>query len=89
MAHEGVDFHAVHAERAIPAQHDHLRVGLRHLGPQTERHSYSHAAVGAGVHAVPWSVRGNRLAGKVQDLVSVYHDDRIAVHKFAYFLAQT
>src|SRR5713226_2587403 len=52
MADHRVDFHPVHAERAVAAQHDYLGVGLRDLGPHPERHRDSHTTVWTGVHGM-------------------------------------
>src|SRR5579863_2171220 len=88
VAHHGVDFHAVHAERAVAAKNDDLRVGLGDLRAHSERDGDAHAAVGAGVDRVAGGKDGDRLAREVEDLVTVGDDNRVAVHEVADFLAQ-
>ena len=88
MAHHRVDFHSVHAERSIAAKHDDLLVGFCYFGAESERHRDAHASVRSRIDRMARREERNRLACEVQNLVPIDHDDRVAVHEIANFLAQ-
>src|SRR5438309_3719944 len=82
-----VDLHTVDAERAIAVEHDHLRIGLRDLGADTERQPDAHAPERARVQPMTGHVGRDRLSPVVQDLLAVDHEDRVALEEVADHLA--
>src|SRR5205807_1588794 len=78
----------VDAERAIAVEHDHLRIGLRDLGADTERQPDAHAPERARVQPMTGHVGRDRLSPVVQDLLAVDHEDRVALEEVADLLAE-
>src|SRR5712691_7083415 len=88
MPHRRVDLHRVDAERPVAVEHEHLRVRLGDLGAHAEGQAHAHATEGAGVQPVPRHIGRNRLPPEVQDLLSVDHEDGVALEEVAHLLAE-
>ena len=69
-------------------QHEHLRVGLGHLGAHAEGQAHAHGAERAGVEPVAGHVGRDGLAAEVQDLLAVDDQDGVAPHEVAHLLAE-
>src|SRR5262249_40428821 len=89
VANSSVELERVQAERAVAVHHDDLLVGLGDLGPDSERQPHAHGAERSGIEAMGGGKGRHRLAAEVQDFLTVYHQDGVALHEILDLVAQS
>src|SRR5947208_11777834 len=89
MPYRGVELHRVLPERAVAVQADDLVIRLRCLGADREGQADPHRAERPRIEAMPRREGRNRLAAKIEDLLPVDAQDRIALLEILDLLAES
>src|ERR1700678_3219328 len=87
VADGGVHLHAIPAEGAVTAQDHYRAIRGGGLGADAERNAHAHASVRTGIEARAGLICRNRLAGEIENFVTVNDENGVAGNHVLDFIA--